>query len=770
MLEDGESLPAEFASFFDDLDDEDDVHDDDAPDLVNRAWDEARICAVPGVLELPASYSRTSDDALVGDSQIESVLSNVKEEGVARIDAALSLPTAATLRTYVLTELRRAIADEEESSSVFSSVLSPRNFDQSDSSSSIDEDEEGAPSFVPPAPTTRWDLRLPLASPVRAALAELLDHRASSSSSGEATSGSSSGVGSGGSSRGVVGAAFEALSTNGLDAEVWELAALVSVPGAAPQAVHSDTVWSKDPCLVTCFVALQDVTSAMGPTRFFPGTHTKAAHKAFAQGANGAEFLPSKRCMDALLPAGACSLYDGRLLHCGTANNYNNAESTATMGRGGEVGGGGDEVGDEVGGEEGQWLSKHARVLFYVTLKVSGDGDEEAMEEVANEAAHSILPEFRGENALRLGRFRRQMSTSTTATATTTSATTTMSTASAQASAADDENDDDDEDDDAGFHFSVPAMYDYTRSTEENYATETQSTQQQQQQQQGDDGVDASSAFFGPYKQQRASLDLSYHKAAWSRERQCLQDEIVAHFLDHAAAKHDLTQRCRSHNQVRDSGSGSIISCSIVGSSGGGEGPEQTEASAPSTTTTSSTTTATPPPPSLWVVVTAGAMGAGKSRCMRWLAEKGFFPLDDIVQVDPDAIRHMLPETNGYLARDRTTAGARTQKEAGLVQELLTLEALSQGRSVLIDGSLRNQKYYGALFQRIRNDFSHLSHQGGRHGFRLALLHVTCSPPEEVLKRATKRAQTTGRAVPTEVRGLHVNLSTSLVTTSPHGS
>jgi hypothetical protein len=40
-----------------------------------------------------------------------------------------------------------------------------------------------------------------------------------------------------------------------------------------------------------------------------------------------------------------------------------------------------------------------------------------------------------------------------------------------------------------------------------------------------------------------------------------------------------------------------------------------------------------------WVVFTAGAMGAGTRRAMRWLAEHDYFPLKSFVQVDPDAIR-----------------------------------------------------------------------------------------------------------------------------------
>jgi hypothetical protein len=56
-------------------------------------------------------------------------------------------------------------------------------------------------------------------------------------------------------------------------------------------------------------------------------------------------------------------------------------------------------------------------------------------------------------------------------------------------------------------------------------------------------------------------------------------------------------------------------------------------------------------------------------------------------------IRHLLPEMPGYLASDPESAGAMTQKEAGFVQELLTMEGLSRGKNVLVDGSLRNSNW-----------------------------------------------------------------------------
>lgn len=55
--------------------------------------------------------------------------------------------------------------------------------------------------------------------------------------------------------------------------------------------------------------------------------------------------------------------------------------------------------------------------------------------------------------------------------------------------------------------------------------------------------------------------------------------------------------------------------------------------------------------------------GAGKSHVMHLLAERGIFPMESFVQVDPDRLRRQLPEMQAYVARDPGTAGSLTHKE-----------------------------------------------------------------------------------------------------------
>ena len=60
------------------------------------------------------------------------------------------------------------------------------------------------------------------------------------------------------------------------------LQAIVALPGAARQHIHADIDVVPGLFYGNGFVALQDVTRDMGPTVFYPGTHTAAFHAARA--------------------------------------------------------------------------------------------------------------------------------------------------------------------------------------------------------------------------------------------------------------------------------------------------------------------------------------------------------------------------------------------------------------------------------------------------------------------------------------------------------
>ena len=166
----------------------------------------------------------------------------------------------------------------------------------------------------------------------------------------------------------------------GPDAELCELSAITSEPGAAPQRQHADTTlepWvledgsdasdtsdvsdsseeAEDRSnggadeqasagrraarrrgtrdrraadmyfeavapMVTAFVALRDISVAMGPTRVWPGTHAAAWHCRLLNldAAATSEALRLRRSFDCDVRQGDCVLMDSRLWHCGGAN------------------------------------------------------------------------------------------------------------------------------------------------------------------------------------------------------------------------------------------------------------------------------------------------------------------------------------------------------------------------------------------------------------------------------------------------------------------
>eukprot|EP00611_Tribonema_gayanum_P022003 TRINITY_DN4342_c0_g1_i1.p1 TRINITY_DN4342_c0_g1~~TRINITY_DN4342_c0_g1_i1.p1 ORF type:complete len:489 (-),score=203.41 TRINITY_DN4342_c0_g1_i1:723-2189(-) len=184
--------------------------------------------------------------------------------------------------------------------------------------------------------------------------------------------------------------------------------------------------------------------------------------------------------------------------------------------------------------------------------------------------------------------------------------------------------------------------------------------------------------FYGPYADIRASLDFEYH-GNYNRKRQQFQDTLIRNVVGAAVEK---------------------------------EGP--------------------------WIVFTAGAMGAGKSHVINWISQRGYFPLPDIVQIDPDLFKCGFPEWEEYVAYDPLQAGSKTRRESGYLVEIAQEAAMRMNKNVWVDGSLRDAEWYERVFSRIREFHPHYS---------IAILYVYASR-ETVFSRARRRGEETGRHVP----------------------
>jgi hypothetical protein len=60
----------------------------------------------------------------------------------------------------------------------------------------------------------------------------------------------------------------------------------------------------------------------------------------------------------------------------------------------------------------------------------------------------------------------------------------------------------------------------------------------------------------------------------------------------------------------------------------------------------------------------------GISPQVQWMWERGVFPLDQIVHLDPDLVKASLPEWDEYIAREPLAAGQHTRRESGYLVEI----------------------------------------------------------------------------------------------------
>jgi hypothetical protein len=142
-----------------------------------------------------------------------------------------------------------------------------------------------------------------------------------------------------------------------------------------------------------------------------------------------------------------------------------------------------------------------------------------------------------------------------------------------------------------------------------------------------------------------------------------------------------------------------------------------------------------------WLVLTCGAMGAGKGYVLQWLSRTGVFPLDDVVKIDCDHFKAAMPEWRGYVEHDAYTAGTLTHEESGFIQELCEEVSLRDRQNTWIDGSLQNHAWFAAKIKGWRQRYP---------WYRIAIFYVHAED-EQVLARARLRGQQTGRHVPEQL-------------------
>jgi len=116
----------------------------------------------------------------------------------------------------------------------------------------------------------------------------------------------------------------------------------------------------------------------------------------------------------------------------------------------------------------------------------------------------------------------------------------------------------------------------------------------------------------------------------------------------------------------------------------------------------------------------------------------GVLPSENLVHIDPDFFKNVMPEWRGFTAHNAHEAGTMCHKESCFLQELGQTIAMRDSQHTWIDGSLGDYEWYTKVFANIRTKYPQ---------YRIALIYVYCSE-EEVYRRAKRRGDQTGRYVP----------------------
>ena len=98
------------------------------------------------------------------------------------------------------------------------------------------------------------------------------------------------------------------------------MAATITYPGSARQMVHPDLPHQRHSPLYVVFLALQDISEDMGPTTFFPGSHSKKARDKFDDRSTRDKLLQAPHVL-ATIRKGDAVCFDARILHCGGGND-----------------------------------------------------------------------------------------------------------------------------------------------------------------------------------------------------------------------------------------------------------------------------------------------------------------------------------------------------------------------------------------------------------------------------------------------------------------
>jgi predicted ABC-type ATPase len=140
--------------------------------------------------------------------------------------------------------------------------------------------------------------------------------------------------------------------------------------------------------------------------------------------------------------------------------------------------------------------------------------------------------------------------------------------------------------------------------------------------------------------------------------------------------------------------------------------------------------------PKIWFL--AGGGGAGKTAIAEKLEIGKQMGREAYVLVNSDDVKEMMPAYQRLKTEQPEYAAALVHEESAEVADEILERALSDGKNVLYDGTMKDLEAGKARIEKFKNA-----------GYHTAMVGVTVDP-EVAIKRAEIRARQTGRVVPKE--------------------
>ena len=138
--------------------------------------------------------------------------------------------------------------------------------------------------------------------------------------------------------------------------------------------------------------------------------------------------------------------------------------------------------------------------------------------------------------------------------------------------------------------------------------------------------------------------------------------------------------------------------------------------------------------PILWLM--GGGSGSGKSTVLQTLRDDGFIPVNDVVHIDPDAFKKVIPEFEELIKRKDGRAAIIVHDESTLMAREAFARAVSKRADIIYDTTLSNFPKAGDMIAHARSQ-----------GYEVRIIGVTASP-RTAIERVVKRGDRTGRYVP----------------------